>query len=53
VTGWYAAIVCQGMASGDVKPGSHPLEMAIDPFELVDELRRRGFDVKERVPWRS
>jgi hypothetical protein len=54
VTGWHAAIVCQRMASGAVEPSTHPVELAIDPFELLDELRQRRFDVQERTSkWRS
>lgn len=53
-TGWHAAIVCERMASGAVEPGAHPVELAIDPFELVEQFRLRGFDVKERTStWRS
>lgn len=51
-TGWHAAIVCARMASGAIEPGARPVEVAVDPFELVEQFRLRGFEVSERVvPW--
>jgi lysine 6-dehydrogenase len=48
-TGWHAAIVCHLMASGGIKPGATPVELAVDPKLMVDEVRGRGFDVGERL----
>jgi lysine 6-dehydrogenase len=48
-TGWHAAIVCHLMASGGIPPGATPVELAVDPELMVDELRGREFDVTERV----
>lgn len=48
-TGWHAAIVCHLMASGDIDHGAVPVEVALDPAELLDAFRRRGFHVEERV----
>jgi lysine 6-dehydrogenase len=49
-TGWHAAIVMGLMASGRVAPGARPVEEAIDPRRMVEEVLARGFDVRERVP---
>ena len=48
-TGWHAAIVCHLMASGAIESGATPVELAVDPGLMVAELRRRGFDLTERV----
>jgi lysine 6-dehydrogenase len=48
-TGWHAAIVCHLMASGRVPPGVTPVELAVDPKLVVEELRRRGFELTEKV----
>ena len=48
-TGWHAAIVCHRMASGGIAPGATPVELAVDAAAMMDELRARGFDVRERV----
>ena len=48
-TGWSIAIVALMMADGRAKKGAVPLELAISSSEFVQELRRRGFDVKEQV----
>ncbi len=46
-TGWHAAIVCNLMAAGRISPGATPVELAVDPKLVVDELRQRGFDLTE------
>jgi lysine 6-dehydrogenase len=48
-TGWHAAIVMRLMASGQVVPGARPVEEAVDPRRMVDEVRGRGFVVEERL----
>jgi lysine 6-dehydrogenase len=40
-TGWHAAM----MASGRIPPGATPVELAVDPALMVEELRLRGFDL--------
>jgi hypothetical protein len=47
--GWHAAIVCHLMASGRIPPGATPVELAVDPKLMMDEIRSRGFDLTERV----
>jgi lysine 6-dehydrogenase len=44
-TGWHAAIVCHLMASGHIRPGATPVELAVDPHLMVDALRARGFEL--------
>ena len=48
-TGWHAAIVCHLMASGRIEPGATPVELAVDPALMVEELRQRGFELEEEV----
>jgi hypothetical protein len=48
-TGWHAAIVCHLMASGQIPPGARPVELAVDPHLMVDELRARGFELTATV----
>jgi saccharopine dehydrogenase-like NADP-dependent oxidoreductase len=50
-TGWHAAIVCSLAAAGVISPGAVPVEVAVDPARMIDELRGRGFEVKEEVRW--
>jgi lysine 6-dehydrogenase len=47
-TGWHAAIVCHLMAGGQISPGATPVELAVDPQLMVDELRARGFELTVR-----
>jgi lysine 6-dehydrogenase len=44
-TGWHAAIVCHLMASGRIPPGATPVELAVDPALMVEELSLRGFEL--------
>ena len=48
-TGWSIAIVALMMADGRTTRGAVPLELAISSSEFVQELRRRGIDVKKQV----
>jgi lysine 6-dehydrogenase len=48
-TGWHAAIVCHLMASGRIAPGATPVELAVDPLEMADDLRTRGFHLSVEV----
>ena len=48
-TGWHAAIVCHLMAIGQIPPGATPVELAVDPQFMVDELRKRGFELSIHV----
>jgi lysine 6-dehydrogenase len=48
-TGWHAAIVCNLMAGGRIAPGATPVELAVDPGDVVDALRARGFRLSVRV----
>ncbi|MDH4215247.1 MAG: saccharopine dehydrogenase NADP-binding domain-containing protein [Candidatus Thorarchaeota archaeon] len=50
-TGWSAAIVALMMADGRAKKGAVPLELAISSPEFVQELRRRGINVKEQLKY--
>lgn len=50
-TAFPASIVCLMMAAGDVPPGAHRLESAVDPARFVEALGRRGFALSEtRAP---
>jgi lysine 6-dehydrogenase len=48
-TGWHAAIVCHLMASGRIAAGATPVELAVDPGQMVSALRARGFEVTTSV----
>ena len=48
-TGWHAAIVCHLMATGEISPGATPVEIAVDPRLMVDELLAREFELTTRV----
>jgi lysine 6-dehydrogenase len=48
-TGWHAAIVCHLMANGGIPPGATPVEIAVDPKLMFDELRVRGFELTEHM----
>jgi hypothetical protein len=37
------------MAAGRTSPGATPVELALDPKLMVEELRRRGFELTEKV----
>lgn len=46
-TGFSAAIVCEMLADGTVRPGAHPLEKAVPGKPFVDALVKRGIAVSE------
>ena len=46
-TAFPASIVCLMMAAGEVAPGAHRLESAIDPARFVAALAARGFTLSE------
>lgn len=48
-TGWHAAIVCHLMAAKRISPGATPVELAVDPGEMVEALRARGFELQTEV----
>ncbi|MFN7966793.1 MAG: saccharopine dehydrogenase C-terminal domain-containing protein [Acidobacteriota bacterium] len=47
-TGFDAAIVAAMLARGEVAPGVHKRELAIDPFRYRDELTKRDIVVTQR-----
>jgi lysine 6-dehydrogenase len=47
-TGWDAAIVAAMMARGQTSRGAVPVEVAVPPGLFVQELARRGIEVKVR-----
>lgn len=48
-TGWDGAIVAIMNAKGDTPRGAKPVEVAVPPQLFVDELRRRGFSLTEKL----
>ncbi len=46
-TGWDAAIKAVMTVRGDTPRGVHPAEIAVPPALYVEELRRRGFTLRE------
>jgi lysine 6-dehydrogenase len=48
-TGWDAAIKAIMTVRGDTPRGVHPAEIAVPPVRYVEELRRRGFAVRESL----
>jgi lysine 6-dehydrogenase len=48
-TGWSAAIVAEMMARGQIPPGAGGVETKVPAGPFVEELRRRGIEVTERV----
>jgi lysine 6-dehydrogenase len=46
-TGWDAAIKAIMTVRGDTPRGVHPAEVAVPPALYVEELRRRGFTLRE------
>ena len=46
-TGWDASIKAIMCAQGHTPRGVHPAELAVPPARYVDELRRRGFALRE------
>jgi lysine 6-dehydrogenase len=48
-TGWHAAIVAAMLAHGEIAPGAAPLETAVPARAFVEQARRRGFDIHQRI----
>lgn len=48
-TGWSAAIVTEMAARGETRKGSAGVEVQVPATAYVEELRRRGFVVDERI----
>ena len=48
-TGWHAAIVAGMIARGEIPPGAHPVEMGVPPGRFVEEARRRGLSIQEKL----
>ncbi len=46
LTGWHAAVMAGYLADGAVPPGVWPVERAVAALPFLNELRRRGIDVK-------
>jgi lysine 6-dehydrogenase len=51
LTGWHASIVAILAAQGRISPGATPVELAVPGPPMVEEARRRGFDIEERVTY--
>ncbi len=49
LTGWHAAIAAEMIADGRIGPGAHPVELGVPARPFVEEARRRGLNVEERV----
>ena len=49
LTGWHASIVSILAAQGRVGHGTIPVERAISGATIIEEARRRGFSIEERV----
>lgn len=48
-TGFPAAIVAHHLAQGKAPKGAVPLELAIDSGSFIDDFRKRGFRLTERI----
>jgi lysine 6-dehydrogenase len=49
LTGWHAAIAAEMIAMGRIEPGAHPVELGIPARPFVEEARKRGLNITERV----
>ena len=49
LTGWHAAIAAEMLARGTIPPGTHSVELGIPAKPFVDEARKRGLNIRERV----
>ncbi len=49
LTGWHAAITAEMLARGTIPPGTHSVELGIPAKPFVDEARKRGLAITERV----
>ena len=50
-TGWDVSIVAIMMADGQTRKGAVPLELAISSTDFVQELKRRGISVSEKIDY--
>jgi lysine 6-dehydrogenase len=53
LTGWHASIMTIAAARGEIRFGVTPVELALSGRRVVEESRRRGFGITERVETRS
>lgn len=53
MTGWHAAIAAEMIARGTIPPGAHSVESGIPAMAFVEEARKRGFAITERVEFRD
>jgi len=49
LTGWHAAIAAEMLARGIIPPGTHSVELGIPAKPFVEEARKRGLKITERV----
>jgi lysine 6-dehydrogenase len=49
LTGWHAAIMLEMAVQGKSQKGVYGLEMAVDPVEFMDEIKKRGIEMTERL----
>jgi lysine 6-dehydrogenase len=49
LTGWHASIMAILAAKGQIQRGVVPVELAVPGATMVDQARRRGFRIEERV----
>ncbi len=49
LTGWHASIVTIAAVRGEIARGVLPVELALSGRRVVEECRRRGFAITERV----
>jgi lysine 6-dehydrogenase len=49
LTGWHAAIMTEFIARGEVAPGAWPMEKAVTATRFMEEVRKRGFQIRERM----
>ncbi len=49
LTGWHAAIAAEMLARGVIPPGTHSVELGVPAKPFVEEARKRGLNVTERV----
>ncbi len=49
LTGWHAAIAAEMLARGTIPPGTHSVELGIPASAFVEEARKRGLNITERV----
>jgi lysine 6-dehydrogenase len=49
LTGWHAAIMLEMAVQGRSQKGVHGLETAVDPVEFMDEIKRRGIEMRESL----